>query len=237
MTVAVCVSLGVWQLRRHAWRQGVLAERVARIELPPVAIAVALADPEAHRDRRAEARGRFLPAESITVREFTPAGEEGVSVWTPLVLEPATSPDAPVVLVDRGFVPTHAAEGFLAQERAADSASVEILGRVLPLALGDVVPASASSPRQLWYRFDPAQPEAVAALQAQLTRRLAPVALESEAAASRRAASRRHHAAREPGLASLLRHLLAGHRRRRRPHLGGPGPPAGPGRGTRRPPR
>lgn len=181
MTVSVCVSLGIWQLRRHAWREAWLAERNARIDLPPVPLPAVLLDPEAQRDRRTEARGRFLPAESITVREVTPAGEEGVSVLTPLVLEPEASSAGGVVLVDRGFVPAHAAAAFLEADRAAPPASVAVVGRVLPLALGETAPGSADAPRREWLRFDGARPETVSALQAQLSRRLSPVLLESDA--------------------------------------------------------
>jgi cytochrome oxidase assembly protein ShyY1 len=123
--------------------------------------------------------GRFLPEESITVREVTPAGEEGVTVWTPLLPAAGEGAAASVVLVDRGFVPTHAAAELLAREREGESAVVTISGRVLPLAPQEARAGSAVSPRREWLRFDVGQPEAVAALQAQLSRPLAPVALEA----------------------------------------------------------
>jgi surfeit locus 1 family protein len=45
---AVLVSLGIWQLQRLAWKEGVLAEIEARIGAAPVAVPEA---PEADRDR------------------------------------------------------------------------------------------------------------------------------------------------------------------------------------------
>ena len=178
MTFTGCVSLGIWQLRRHAWREAVLAEADARIDLPPVPIAEALAEPEGHRDRRAEVRGRFLPEDSITVFSLTPVGEEGVKVLTPLAIEGA-APDAPVLLIDRGFVPAAGVAAFLERDRSEVPGEVALVGRVVPLALQDVAPGSAAAPRREWLRFDGARPDTVAALQAQLPRPLAPVALEA----------------------------------------------------------
>jgi surfeit locus 1 family protein len=46
--VAILVSLGVWQVQRLAWKEGVLAEIEARIAAAPVALPEA-PDPEADR--------------------------------------------------------------------------------------------------------------------------------------------------------------------------------------------
>jgi len=89
-------------------------------------------------------------------------------------------PDAPVVLVDRGLVPGAALEAFLDEDAKAPSTDVEITGRLFPLALQPVEPGSAADRRREWLRFDPARPDAVAALQAQISRPLAPVGIEAE---------------------------------------------------------
>ncbi|CAG0959236.1 hypothetical protein MYXO_00660 [Myxococcaceae bacterium] len=179
LVASTTFSLGVWQVGRHRWREGVLAEANSRIEREPVSIDAALADPEAHRNRRARARGRLLHPETITVFELTPIGEEGVSILTPLELDPPASASVAVVLVDRGFVPAAAAAAFLDEDLRREPRVVEIVGRVVPLALQDVAPASERTARRDWLRFDAARPEQVGALQAQLSRPLAPVALEA----------------------------------------------------------
>lgn len=177
VVVMILASLGAWQLRRHAWRQHWLAERSARIDLPPVPIADVLADPGSFADRRALARGRFLTDETIVVRQV-PAGREGsVRVLTPLALSAPAA--APLVLVERGLVPGAQLESFLASDPARAPADVEVEGLVLPLSVQPVTAGSAAQRHRDWQRFAPARPDAVAALQAQISRPLAPVWLEA----------------------------------------------------------
>lgn len=172
-------ALGTWQLRRHEWRGAWIAERNARLDLPPVALSDAIADPGSHRDRRARAQGRFVPEASIAVREVTPAGEEGYAIWTPLL--PAGGDGAgAALLVERGFVPATALEAFLKDDAAAGAEEAAVVGRVIPLALQPVAPRSAAEARREWLRFDGSRPDAVAALQAQLPFPLLPVAIEAQ---------------------------------------------------------
>ena len=179
VAVAILASLGVWQLRRHAWRQQWLAERSARIDLPPAAIADVLADPGAFADRRATARGRFLRAETIVVRQVPPGLEGSVDVLTPLALSPPAPLDAPVVLVRRGSVAGPALDAFLAADLARESEETTVTGLVQPISLQPVAPGSAGERQRDWQRFAPARPDAVAALQAQISRPLAGVWLEA----------------------------------------------------------
>lgn len=177
--VLVLCSLGVWQLRRNVWRAEWLAARNARIDLPPAPIAEVLADPQAFQDRRARARGRFVPEESIAARD----PEGGARLLTPLALAPPAAADAPLLLVDRGLVPGPQLESFLVADASREAGEVEITGLVFRLALQPVEPSSAPERHRDWQRFDPARPDAVAALQAQLSRPLAPVLLQAEASA------------------------------------------------------
>ncbi len=56
--VAILVSLGVWQMQRLAWKEGVLADIEARIAAAPVAVPEA-PDPEADRYLPVEVTGMF----------------------------------------------------------------------------------------------------------------------------------------------------------------------------------
>jgi surfeit locus 1 family protein len=96
--VAVLVALGVWQVQRLAWKEGILARIEARIAEPPGAVP---SDPRAaeHAYRRVEASGTFLPGE-IHVYTSAPPHGVGYRVIAPFVLE-----DGRRILVDRGFVP------------------------------------------------------------------------------------------------------------------------------------
>jgi surfeit locus 1 family protein len=94
---AVLISLGVWQLQRLAWKEGILAEIDARMAAAPVVLP---SDPEAGRDR-------YLPVTAtgtITDEEIdvlvsvkgTGAGYRIISAFE--------TDDGRRILLDRGFV-------------------------------------------------------------------------------------------------------------------------------------
>lgn len=106
---AVLVSLGMWQLDRLAWKEGLIATLERRLSAPPVAL------PAASTWRQlTAAQDEFLrvavTAEFLNDREATVytvgsslrdrAGAPGYWVFTPARLS-----DGAVVMVNRGFVP------------------------------------------------------------------------------------------------------------------------------------
>ena len=56
--VAILVSLGMWQVQRLAWKEGILAEIEARIAADPVALPASV-DPVADEYLPVEVTGRF----------------------------------------------------------------------------------------------------------------------------------------------------------------------------------
>ncbi len=93
---AILLGLGTWQLQRMVWKNAILAQIDARIDLPPVAL------PETPVEVRDEylavsATGRFLPGE---LHVFTSSMERGAGYR---VISPFDTGDR-VILVDRGFV-------------------------------------------------------------------------------------------------------------------------------------
>lgn len=172
-------ALGVWQLRRHEWRKEWLAERHARIAMPPLPVAQVLEAPDAHRDRRARARGQLLHEETRIVHDLRDGREGGVTVLTPLRLEPGTSGgDGTLLLVDRGTLPAPEAEAFLESEAGEETGPVEVVGLARPLRVQPAEPGTAPKSRR-WARFDAMRPDAVARLQRELPRPLAPVWLQA----------------------------------------------------------
>ncbi len=99
---AVLIGLGVWQLQRLEWKEGLIAQIEARTNGPPITLedAVALAgegrDPSYYRVR---VDGRFHHAKE----RYLYAVSEGRVGWH--VIAPLETEDGDVVLVDRGFVP------------------------------------------------------------------------------------------------------------------------------------
>jgi surfeit locus 1 family protein len=99
----VLVGLGLWQLQRLEWKQGVIARIEARTERKPVPLnraiemATELGNPS-YIPVRAE--GRFHHARERYLYAISIDGEPGWHVITPL-----ETVGGNVVLVDRGFVP------------------------------------------------------------------------------------------------------------------------------------
>ncbi|WP_171131456.1 MULTISPECIES: SURF1 family protein [unclassified Ruegeria] len=98
--LGILLSLGVWQVQRLAWKQGILAEIEARISGNPVGLPEA---PQPVRDRYLPVAltGEMLPGEVhvlVSVKQVGPGYR---------IVAPFRSGDR-TVLVDRGFVPTTA---------------------------------------------------------------------------------------------------------------------------------
>lgn len=95
--VAILVSLGVWQVQRLAWKEGVLAEIEARIAADPVAIPAA-PDAEADRYLPVEVTGRFGDGH---VRVLV--SQRGLGAGYRLI-SPFETAEGRRVLVDRGVI-------------------------------------------------------------------------------------------------------------------------------------
>jgi surfeit locus 1 family protein len=99
--LALLVGLGVWQIQRLAWKEGLIAEIETRTKAPPVGLQSALATA---RDgdvsyTRVKAEGRLLNDKERYL--FTTA--DGAVGWD--VITPLKTADGDVLLVNRGFVP------------------------------------------------------------------------------------------------------------------------------------
>lgn len=103
--VLLCLGLGVWQIRRLHWKEGLIAQREETLKAPPVALPQALAEAQALEWRRVVASGIFLNDKESRLHAIAPQGEAGFDVLTPL-----RQTGGQIVLVDRGFVPTALAD-------------------------------------------------------------------------------------------------------------------------------
>lgn len=105
---AVLVSLGVWQLRRLAWKQNIIAQIEARASAPAVSLPEFAQwpnlRPEDYEYRHVLLRGSFENDKAAFV--FRPSGgatgvrEPGYLIMTPLRLDSGA-----YVIVNRGFAP------------------------------------------------------------------------------------------------------------------------------------
>lgn len=186
-----CVSLGVWQLDRHAQLRERNALLRTRLDAAPTAYldAAETFDPRAPAGARLGPRyrpvhvgGRFAPEHEVLLRGRSLEGRPGFHVLTPLVLD-ASDGDSRAVLVDRGWVPyrldTPGDDAF-----APPSGRVTLTGRLMPAEEPPTGPLAALTPR------DPpegpldriARPD-VARLQAQMPFELDPFVIHLEAGA------------------------------------------------------
>lgn len=95
--VGVLVSLGVWQLHRLEWKEGIIARAEAMMADAPVELPAAL-DPVADRYRAVKVAGRFTGEEAHVL---TSIREKGPGFLVISAFETAGRR----ILVDRGFVP------------------------------------------------------------------------------------------------------------------------------------
>lgn len=94
----ILISLGNWQMRRLAWKEGVIATIEARISAPPVVVPAA---PTPENDR-------YLPIKTDAVIEtgelHVLASLKGVGPGY-LIIAPVRLPDGRRVMLERGFAP------------------------------------------------------------------------------------------------------------------------------------
>jgi len=156
-TLAVLVSLGLWQLDRKTWKEGMLATLQQRLSAAPVAL-----PPPAEWPRLTAAQDEFLrvalTAEFLnghealvytggsTLREAT--GGQGYWVFTPARLAGGT-----VLMVNRGFVP----DGKQAPETRPDGlivGPIDMIGVLRwPERPGLFTPAGDPA-RNIWFARD-----------------------------------------------------------------------------------
>lgn len=108
--LVILIGLGIWQVQRLAWKEGLIARVTARIDAPPVpappSAAWAGLDMAGLQYEPVTVTGRFDNArETYVVQPLTePKGRLGGLGY--LVMTPLTTADGWTVYVNRGFVPT-----------------------------------------------------------------------------------------------------------------------------------
>ncbi|MEH3146793.1 MAG: SURF1 family protein [Methylobacterium frigidaeris] len=107
--LAILVGLGTWQLQRKAWKEGVINQIIARsrIEPPLAPPSPASWDPAGQEFDRVRVTGRLLHDRETLVHGLAPGEVPGRALQGYYVVTPLRrDDDGPLVLVNRGFVPT-----------------------------------------------------------------------------------------------------------------------------------
>ncbi len=173
---ALLLTLGFWQLSRYHEKQDLMALARARLAEPPVALAEALADPDAYAWRRVRARGVYHLDDTVLLLSRRPDAS-GSLVVTPLAAEGLPRQDgAPIsILVDRGWISFRDEEKALAER--GERGPLDVMGSLVPVSEREMrreVPlqAAATEKRRRWLKLD------VPGLQAQIGSSVAPVILK-----------------------------------------------------------
>jgi surfeit locus 1 family protein len=148
--LAVLIGLGVWQLQRLQWKEGLIAEIEARTKAPPISLEEAVQRARKGEDvsyLRLGVDGRFDNGKE----RYLFATADGSVGWH--VITPLTTAKGEVVLVDRGFVPDALKDpAARAEGEIPDAVMVTGLARV-PERQGTFVPDN-NPKRNRWFWRD-----------------------------------------------------------------------------------
>ena len=138
------IGLGVWQVQRNDWKQGIVEERAARTAAQPVPATALFDAPTDDVDyRRAIAIGVWDHERAVILANRARFGIRGEELVTPLVLA-----DGRAVLVNRGWYPETERAAVLAELEVATAAEAVGLVRYVG-ALGGRQTAAGT-----WTRLD-----------------------------------------------------------------------------------
>lgn len=150
--VLLCLALGIWQIQRLHWKEGLIAARHAALAAPPVAAPRTADEARTHALRRVVDVGTLLNDKETLLNTIGPDGEEGFDVLTPL-----REASGRLVLVNRGFVPVRLKDR--ASRAAGEPAGTVRISGILRLAPstrpGWFTPANRPRSND-WYWIDPA---------------------------------------------------------------------------------
>jgi surfeit locus 1 family protein len=158
---AILIGLGVWQIQRKAWKEGLIADLTVRLAAPPQALPPARDWPalDAAKDeyRRVRFTAQFDNSKEALVfasaSGFRPdVADAGPGYW---VFTPARLADGGIVMVNRGFVPD-ARKSPQTRQAGEVSGPVTLVGAMRwPDSRHWFTPADDAA-HNLWFLRDPA---------------------------------------------------------------------------------
>jgi len=98
--VLILLGLGVWQVQRLHWKEGLIAQRDRAVVAAPIEPPQTLAEARGLEFHHVAAEGVFDNDKELYLAATSDSGESGYQVVTPLKLD-----DGRVMFVNRGFIP------------------------------------------------------------------------------------------------------------------------------------
>ncbi len=158
--IAILIWLGVWQIQRLHWKEGLLAELAAKAGAEPVDLATA--EEIAGQGNAEFLKVRFRATYQHDASMKMLSTYEGGQGWT--IITPAISADGHAVIIDRGRLPGQWLDSFDKPDGEQD-----ITGIVRPYAHGRAYFDPGNDPKaNLWYWWDVPAMLAAANLPAEL---------------------------------------------------------------------
>jgi surfeit locus 1 family protein len=153
---AILVGLGVWQLHRLTWKEGLIARIAARSASAPQPLPSPedwpRLDPEDYEYQHVALRGRFDNSKEVLV--FDPAGPGDVGPGY-LVLTPLNLASGDSVIVNRGFVPA-ALAAKSARPKSEIDGDVTVTGLMRPPQTRNLFTPADDPAKGLYFTRDPA---------------------------------------------------------------------------------
>lgn len=147
----LAVGLGVWQLQRLEWKEGLIAAVDARMAASAVPLDEVLGLPPTEEEyRRVSLEGHFLNDKEAYLFVIGPEGQPGYHVVTPFL---RTGGD--MVLVDRGFVPETLRDPASRAEGQVEG-DLKIAGVLRLPQPQSVFTPDPDLENRIWYARDPA---------------------------------------------------------------------------------
>jgi surfeit locus 1 family protein len=152
--LAILVSLGVWQLQRKAWKEGLIATLEAQIKAEPLPLPPPSQWPEMtrdnsefrrvklHTDTSADAKAVYLYTGASALR--TDVKQAGYFVFVPAKL-----PDGRTVVVNRGYIP-------IDRKDERFSGATEITGYIRWPEVSGLFVTEHDTKGDIWFVRDPA---------------------------------------------------------------------------------
>jgi surfeit locus 1 family protein len=171
------LGLGTWQVQRMHWKTALIERLESRMAAPAMDLPATLDDLDAAEYRRARVAGRFLHDREMYRLGYSPRGDAGFYVVTPLLRA-----GAPPVLVNRGWVPPQRKDPAR-RPAAQPPGQVTVEGIVRKAQVPGWFTPDNEPDNNLWFTIDPAAMGRAAGLD-----RVAPVYLQALAAEAPRGA-------------------------------------------------